>query len=301
MEANALIILDDRGVLSVKGPDTRGFLQALISNDIDKVDPQRAIYASLLTPQGKFLHDFFIATAPDGSGVLIDCEGDRLDDLLRRLAMYRLRARVELEDVSDAHDVIVAPGPDAPREFGLQPEPGSARLHAGGVVFTDPRLPAMGVRAMLPAGAGIAALSAEGFAVATADDYQRLRLRHGLPDGSRDIIVEKYLPLECGFDELHAIDYDKGCYVGQELTARTHHRGKIRKRLMPVIVDGPLPEPGTPVLRGGRKVGEIRSGAEGRAIALIRIEHLENAAQESAAFTAGAAQVTPVKPEWARF
>ena len=269
MEAKALVVLDDRGVLSVKGPDAAGFLQALISNDIGKVGQQRAIYASLLTPQGKFLHDFFVAAAPDGDGVLLDCEGERRDDLLRRLAMYRLRARVELADISDAHDVVAAPGAHAPGDFGLDAAPASARPHAGGVIFTDPRLAAMGVRAILPAGTGLAALGVEGFATATVDDYRRLRLRHGLPDGSRDIVVGKYFPLECGFDELHAIDYDKGCYVGQELTARIHHRGTVRKRLMPVVVDGPLPEPGTAVLRGGREVGEIRTGADDRAIALI--------------------------------
>ena len=301
MEAKAVAVLDDRGVLSVKGPDAAAFLQALISNDIGRVGPARAIYAALLTPQGKFLHDFFVAAAPDGEGVLIDCEGGRRDDLLRRLTMYRLRAQVALEDVSAAHDVVAAPGPAAPDAFGLAPEPGSARAHGGGVVFTDPRLAAMGVRAVLPTGAGLEGLLADGFALAGDDDYRRLRLRHGLPDGSRDMVVEKYFPLECGFDELHAIDYDKGCYVGQELTARIHHRGTVRKRLMPVVVDGPLPAPGTPVLRGGRAVGEIRSGAGDRAIALIRIAQLEAAAGEDAGFTAGTARVTPVKPEWARY
>ena len=203
--------------------------------------------------------------------------------------------------VLDDRGVLSVKGPDAAGAFGLAPEPGSARAHAGGVVFTDPRLAAMGVRALLPAGAGLEGLLADGFARAGDDDYRRMRLRHGLPDGSRDMVVEKYFPLECGFDELHAIDYDKGCYVGQELTARIHHRGTVRKRLMPVVVDGPLPAPGTPVLRGDRAVGEIRSGAGDRAIALIRLAQLEAAAGEDAGLTAGPARVTPVKPAWARY
>ncbi len=301
MESKVLVVLEDRGVLSVNGPDMSNFLQALISNDIDKVGPTRAIYASLLTPQGKFLHDFFVAAALNGDGMLIDCERDRLEDLLRRLTMYKLRAQVELENVSDAYDVVAVLGEDPLSGLGLEAEPGSAAAYAGGVVFTDPRLAAMGARAILPAGTWPDALSANGVAAATGDEYRRLRLKHGLPDGSRDIVVEKYFPLECGFDELHAIDYDKGCYVGQELTARIHHRGKIRKRLMPVIVEGPLPEPGAAVLYGDREVGEMRTGAEDRAIALIRVEHFENAAKENAGFTAGAARITPVKPDWARF
>ena len=301
MTSKTFIVLGDRGVISVVGADASTFLQGLISNDINKVDSSHAIYATLLTAQGKFLHDFFIAAAPIGEGVLIDCERSRLEDLLRRLTMYKLRAAVDLTDVTNDFDVGAFLGPDALSELDLPPEPGAARPLGGGIVFTDPRIAEMGVRAILAAETGVTGLASEGFTPGNPDDYRNLRLTLGLPDGSHDIVVEKNFPLECGFEELNAIDYEKGCYVGQELTARTHHRGKIRKRLMPVVIDGPLPEAGTAVMHGDREVGEIRSGAEHRAIALIRIEPFEAAQQHNESFTAGPATVTPIKPDWASF
>ena len=301
MESKAFVVLEDRGVISVAGAEASAFLQGLISNDINKVGPTNAIYATLLTPQGKFLHDFFVAPGPGENGVLIDCEGDRREDLLRRLTMYRLRARVDLADLSDTYDVVALVGDTVLSALELGDEPGNAKAIHNGIAYADPRLAAMGARAVFPTGSGTDALANDGFSAITGDDYRRLRLQHGLPDGSRDIIVEKYFPLECGFEELHAIDYDKGCYVGQELTARTHHRGKIRKRLMPVLIEGPLPPPGTAVLRDEREIGEIRSGISDRAIALIRLEHFDAAQSEGIVFTAGGAKVTPIKPDWARF
>ena len=300
MQSKAFVILEDRGVISVVGDETSSFLQGLISNDIEKVDSTTAIYATLLTAQGKFLHDFFIAQGPDG-GILIDCEGDRRADLLRRLTMYRLRAKVELADVSDDFVVVGLIGDDVLDALELGDTPGSARHLHGGVVFTDPRLPAMGARAIVPSATVGKAFADDRFGQGSTEEYRDLRLAYGLPDGSRDIVVEKYFPLECGFEELHAIDYEKGCYVGQELTARTHHRGTIKKRLMPVAVDGPLPPPGTAVLRDEREVGEIRSGAANRAIALIRLEHFNAVQNENISLSAGDAKVTPIKPAWARF
>ena len=176
-------------------------------------------------------------------------DGDRCE---RHPFQYKLRAAVDLADVTNDFDVVALSGPDALSELDLPPEPGAARPLGGGTVFTDPRIAEMGARAILAAETGVAALASEGFTSDNPDDYRNLRLTLGLPDGSHDIVVEKKLPLECGFEELNAIDYEKGCYVGQELTARTHHRGKIRKRLMPVVIDGPLPEPGTAVMHGDR-------------------------------------------------
>ena len=294
------VVLEDRGVISVGGADASSYLQGLISNDIDKADATHAIYATLLTPQGKYLHDFFIAQAPTG-GVLIDCERGRRDDLLRRLTMYKLRAEVELADVSDDFIVIGLIGDNVLATLGLDETPGTSLTRDDGIIFTDPRLAAMGARAIFAKSTGAEIFASDGFTKSSPDDYRDLRLAYGLPDGSNDIVVEKYFPLECGFEELHAIDYDKGCYVGQELTARTHHRGTIKKRLMPVTIDGPMPPPGTAVLREDREIGEIRSGAANRAIALIRLEHLNTAQNENIILTAGSAKVTPIKPDWARF
>ena len=299
MTAKCYVMLEDRGLLAVAGEEARPFLQGLISNDINKVTPERAIYAALLTPQGKFLHDFFIAEV--GGRLVFDCEGDRLADLERRLTMYRLRAKVSFAEIGPDYVVAALIGKDAPLACGVEAEAGRAAPLAGGTAFADPRLAAMGVRAILPTDGAAQALEAAGFSRAETADYERLRLGYGLPDGSRDMVVEKAILLESGFEELGGVDFNKGCYVGQELTSRTKYRGLVRKRLLRVDVDGPLPAPGTPVMLGDKEAGEIRSGREGIAIALLRLEQIEKARESGQPLTAGTASITPVKPDWARF
>ena len=297
------VLLEDRGVLAVSGADTRQFLQDIVSNDVTKVRPDHAVYASLLTAQGKFLHEFFMVEFDPGGGpaLVLDGERERLADLVRRLTMYKMRAKVDLAELSDSWCVAALWGGDTLEALGLDSGEGVAQAFGGGIAFADPRLGALGVRALLPRANAEAALQDAGFAPGTAADYDLLRLSHGIPDGSRDIIIEKSFPLEVGFDELHAIDYDKGCYIGQELTARTHHRGTIRKRLFRVDIDGPLPAPGTPVRHGETEVGVMRSGLDGIGLALLRIEQVEAAAKAGEALSAGGARLTPVKPDWASF
>jgi folate-binding protein YgfZ len=292
-------MLEDRGVLAVEGADARGFLQALVSNDIIHVTDERAVYTALLTPQGKFLHDFFVAAC--GDSLLLDCEAARRDDLKRRLGIYRLRSKVTLTDRSDEMAVAVIFGEGAARALDLADAPGTARPADGGVFFVDPRLAEAGVRAVLPRDAATSWLQLASLAAGERADYERLRIALGLPDGSRDMEVEKAILLENGFDELHGVDWDKGCYIGQELTARTRYRGLVKKRLVPVAVDGPLPPPGTPVRLGEREVGQIRSSAGGLALALIRLEALGGADSNATTLTAGKAKVAPQKPAWAKF
>ncbi len=299
LENRAYVILEDRGLLEVAGAEARGFLQGLISNDIDKVSPERAIYAALLTPQGKFLHDFFIAELNDR--LVLDCEGGRIADLERRLTIYRLRAKVGFEDIGRDYVVAALMGENAGKALGLAAGAGAAAPFTGGVAFRDPRLINMGVRAILPAASAAAALEAAGFERKNEADYDRLRLELGLPDGSRDMVVEKALLLESGFEELGGVDFEKGCYVGQELTARTKYRGLVRKRLLRVDIDGPLPAPGTPIMAGGRQAGEVRSGRGGAAIALLRLDRIDEARASGEALTAGEARLKPVKPDWAAF
>ncbi len=221
-------VIEARGVLSLEGEDTRDFLQRLISNDIGKVSRDSAIYATLLTPLGKFLHDFFIAERKDA--LLFDCERARKDDLARRLAFYRLRARVEVIPRDDLA-VLAFHGGGACAALGLDGVEGRARPFAGGVAFIDPRLAAAGARAILPANNAREAAEAAGFAPGNAADYDRHRLALALPDGSRDIRVEKSILAEIGIDGLNGLDLEKGCFVGQEVTARSYHRATLRKRL----------------------------------------------------------------------
>jgi folate-binding protein YgfZ len=301
------VILADRGVLAVGGADRHAFLQGLISNDIEQVGPGQAIYAAFLTPQGKYLHDFFIIE--HGSALLLDCEAARRDDLLRRLKLYRLRSKISLDDATGRFAVAALIGEGVPASLGVPAEAGRAAAFAGGVAFIDPRLPALGARVILPRQPDdtAAAVTIEtqlgqlGFVALGAADYDRLRLDQGVPDGSRDLPIEKAILLENNLDELNAISWSKGCYMGQELTARTRYRGLVRKRLMPVTVDGPLPAAGTPVTVAGHEIGEMRSGADGRALALLRVEETVHALVEGMPLLAGASRLTPRKPVWVHF
>jgi hypothetical protein len=299
MAERSFVELGERGLLVVAGEDRRAFLQGLISNDIEKVAPERAIHGALLTAQGKYLHDFFIAAV--GDTLLLDGEAARLADLQRRLSLYKLRARVTLAPAPGDLAVFAAFGDGAPAALALPDEAGAARPYAGGVAFVDPRLAALGGRVIAPRDAAATALRADGFAAADFAAYDRLRLANGIPDGSRDLSIEKAILLEAGFDELNGVDWQKGCYIGQELTARTKYRGLIKRRLMPVRVDGPLPPAGTLVMLDGQEAGEMRSGQGGIALALLRLEAVAAAAEAGRALQAGEARLTPLKPAWGQF
>jgi len=291
--------LRGRALVRVAGEDARGYLQGLVTNDIDKVSATSAIYAALLTPQGKYLHDFFVV---DRDGALwLDCDGARIEDLLRRLRMYRLRAKVEIDVLEPAHQVHALFGDGALAAAGVSPRPGGCRDFDGGVVFTDPRLAEVGARAILPVG-DAAALDGLGFRAGAEADYEALRLRLGLPQSGLDMVPDKSLLLECGFDELHGVDFEKGCYVGQEVTARMKHRNLVRKRILPVLICGEAPPPGTPIVRAGIEVGELRSSHDGIGLALLKLDYAQAAAgTEQVPLTAGSATLTPEKPQWARF
>ncbi|MGH6905257.1 MAG: YgfZ/GcvT domain-containing protein, partial [Geminicoccaceae bacterium] len=219
------IVLADRGVLALRGADVRPFLQGLISNDIERIRPDQASYAALLTPQGKFLFDFFIVQ--HGEDLLLETELARVGDLQRRLLMYRLRSKVEIEDVSDGFAVVALIGEGVAEMLDLPERPGACRGLEHGLAFVDPRLVRMGVRALLPAQDAASALARLRLDEAPRAAYERLRLSLGMPDGSRDLIVEKATLLESGFEELNGVDFGKGCFVGQELTARMKFRGLV--------------------------------------------------------------------------
>lgn len=299
MAQPSYVLLEDRGFIAVIGDDARPFLQGLISNDVDKVTPDQAIHAAFLTPQGKYLHDFFVVAIENA--LIIDCEAERLDDLLRRLRMYKLRAQVALDDVTDDHIAVALVGDGAPAAAGLGSSAGDACTFAGGVAFIDPRLAAAGGRAVLPRPDAEAGLAEHGFTITDRGAYDSIRLSLGLPDGSADMPVDKAVLLENGFEELNGVDFDKGCFLGQEVTARTKYRGLVKKRLMPVSIDGEAPPAGTPVLLGDEEAGEMRSSHDGLGLALMRLAVVEKAAGGDIVFTAGNARVTPRKPDWATY
>lgn len=294
MTAAAFLAPAGRGILRISGDDRVAFLQGLVSNDVAKALPAtaevsgRVLYAGFLSAQGRILHDFFIAAI--GDALYLDCEADGMGDLHRRLSLYRLRSKVTLAPVSDAFASVLIYGEQALQRLNLPPAPGSAVVLGGGVLYVDPRTPALGARAIVPLGE-VNAFGQMGLTEGVAADYDQLRLSLGVPDGSRDLPFEKALPLENGFDQFNAVDWKKGCYVGQELTARMKYRALVRRRLVSVRIDGPLPPPATPVLLDEQEVGEMRSAAGSRGLALLRIDAIDAAAKDSKTFTAATARL----------
>lgn len=285
MSALQFTLLSHRSVIAVGGDDRVEFLQGLISNDTTKVAPGKAVWAALLTPQGRFLNDMFVVDGGDGT-LLLETERERAPALAKKLTLYKLRSKVAVEDRSAALDVAVVFGAGADKALPI----------GGTISFVDPRLAGLGVRVLAPAGQAAALLAARGFVETPVEAYEALRLEAGVPDGSRDLRVEKALLLESGFDELNGVDWKKGCYMGQELTARTKYRGLVKKRLFPIEVDGALPAPGTTVHLDGEEVGELRSGSGRRALALLQTE----AARGAGALTADGVRIVPVIPPWMR-
>lgn len=234
--------LPGRGLIHLEGEDRVDFLQGLVSNDMDKLAPGKLLYACLLSPQGKFLHDFFIH---DGGGfLLLDCEGgERAQDLYTRLNRYRLRAKVQIS-VEEQHDVYAV---------------------FDGEGLADPRHPDMGARTFEKP-----ALEEKLF-----EEWDKRRIALGIPDGSRDMQVERSTLIECNLDRLNAVDWDKGCYVGQELTARMHHRGLAKRHLYPVQITGNAPAPFTDIEINRKLVGNMRSHCGDIGLALLKDDALE--------------------------
>ena len=263
----------NRGILRLGGEDRRTFLQGIISNDITLCQTERPLYAALLTPQGKFLHDMFIIDK--GDHFLIDCEYDRTDDLLKRLLFYKLRAQIVLEKATNLYTVWALWGDFIKDQ----------------TAFTDPRLMELGKRMVTHKDYQPPAPEV------SIDDYDRHRLTYGIPDGSRDMIIGKSTLLECNLDKLNAISWSKGCYMGQELTARMYYRGLLKKRLYSVTIDNPI-ESETEIKLENETIGIMASSSGSKGLALMNIEKTEKAIHERLILTANTTHISPSRQEW---
>ncbi len=271
-------LLENRACLRLSGKDATSLLQGLVSNDLNKVTTARAIYTTLLTPQGKFLFDFFVHCEDFGHSdekvLILETAAERLADLQRRLTLYRLRADVTIEPVEPAPLVALLFGDLAPALAGLPAEPGATRT-AGELTWTvDPRLPALGVWLRGTPEAVHAGLAALGLEPVDPAAFARHRIALAVPEAGSDLVVDKSILLEAGLDQLNGVAFDKGCFVGQELTARTHYRGLVKRRLVPVRLEGASVEPGFAIMAGAVEAGEIRSVAGDLAMALLRLDRL---------------------------
>jgi tRNA-modifying protein YgfZ len=277
MTETKLIELTDRALLELRGNDARGFLQNLVSNDLQKIDEQEIVYAALLTPQGKFLHDFFVL--PIKNGLLLDCDNARIDDLIRRLTMYKLRADIVIENVTAQRCAFASIGADLSASDDL-------------IQAADPRLPALGFRIYANNPAQAEALRAAHHPFA---DYEKHRLSLGIPKSGTDIQPEKNFLLEANIEELNGISFSKGCYVGQELTARTKYRAKIKKRLFSFTFDGDI-APGDQILCQTKELATVTSFERPYGMALTRLK--EFTAQQENGLSVTPDGLTLFKPDY---
>jgi tRNA-modifying protein YgfZ len=262
-------MLEDRGVVSVRGADATAFLQGLLTNDVERLAPGEARYAALLTPQGKILFDMIAVRAlGEEPSYLIDCAAAQSADLAKRLGFYKLRAKVAIADVS-ADRAVVAFWSDEPPSVD------------DGLLYTDPRDPRLGWRAILPRPIA-AAVGLE-----HVGEYEGLRIAVGAPKGGLDFAYGDAFPHDANLDLLQGVDFDKGCYVGQEVVSRMKHRGTARKRVARVKLAGPAPAPGTPVLDRELAVGALGSSSGREALALLRLDRAEEAKAAGRTLSAG--------------
>lgn len=272
-----IALLPDRAVVAVSGPDATTFLQGILTCNVETLPEGEARLGALLTPQGKIQFDFLVSRAEDG--FRLDVAAERVPDLVKRLGLYRLRAKV-----------TVAADPT----LGVAAAWDGAETAADTVRVRDGRLPALGERLYFSQGA----FSAD----ATEDDYHAHRIGLGVPEGGRDFALSDAFPHEALMDQLGGVDFKKGCYVGQEVVSRMQHRGTARTRILPVVYrDGPAPAPGTEVTAGARSLGTTGSAAGHRGLASLRLDRLGDALAADEPVRAGGTVAAVGKPDFATF
>ncbi|MGJ5180000.1 YgfZ/GcvT domain-containing protein [Bradyrhizobium oligotrophicum] len=279
--------LDDRGVVQVSGDDARKFLNGLFTTDVGKLHPGEARFGALLTPQGKIIVDFLVtqvsSSSEGGERFLLDCPRALAQALSDKLNVYKLRAKVAVGNLSDQVGVIAV----WDGAVGATPEPS----------FIDPRHETLGARVIASQSSLQDVAAALGAEVVAADAYEAHRIDCSVPRGGLDFMYGDAFPHETNMDRLHGVDIGKGCYVGQEVVSRMHHRGTTRTRAAQVLLDGESPEPGTPILAGDKTVGTMGSAAQRKGMALLRIDRAAEAMEAGTALTAGGLTLRVADPD----
>ena len=280
--------LPDRSVVKVAGEDARNFLNGLITTDVDKLKPGLGRFGALLTPQGKIIVDFLITEAPagHGGGFLIDCPKPLAEGLATKLKFYKLRAKVTVENLSDNLGVLAA----WDGQLAAQPD----------LSFADPRNEHLGTRILIPEDLKQKLSDLVGAELVDAADYEAHRIALGVPRGGLDFMYSDAFPHETNMDRLAGVDFDKGCYVGQEVVSRMQHRGTARTRSVKVLLEDSSPEAGVSVMAGDKSVGTMGSSAQGKGIALVRIDRVADALDAGQPLTAGGLALKLAEPDVVR-
>jgi len=284
MPAAQLARLADRGVVRVRGPDSEKLLQDLVTNDLDRLGANAARYAGLLSPQGKILFDFFVVR--HGDGFLLDVARAKTVELTKRLTMYKLRADVEITDVSESFTAFAAWGADSEK-----------LIEGRDITFADPRHPELGLRLLDE-------IKADGARRSTENDsqqnYDSHRVKIGVPEGGKDYEFGDAYPHEADFDLFNGVSFTKGCFVGQEIVARMQNKSVVRKRAIRISGSAPLTSR-LEILLGNIPVGAIGTVDGSNAIAMLRLDRAVEAEQKNQKLTAGGVIVTPDEEALARY
>lgn len=282
-------LLPDRGVVKVVGENAGQFLNGLLTADIGKVTPERAAFAALLTPQGKIIVDCIVAEgAPrDGGGFFLDCPRGLAPSLVDKLNFYKLRAKITIENLSESLGVLAAWGGNGYTKYGL--------------CYADPRLPALGLRVVIPPHLAAAAAKSLNAELVDVSLHEGHRIALGVPRGGLDFMYGDAFPHETDMDQLNGVDFAKGCYVGQEVVSRIEHRGTTRSRVVPFAYEGLAPDAGAAVTALDRKVGTLGSTSAARGLAMLRLDRVEEAIAAGIQLVSGDITLQLIKPDWARF
>ncbi|MCW2309990.1 CAF17-like 4Fe-4S cluster assembly/insertion protein YgfZ [Rhodobium gokarnense] len=273
--------LSNRAVVRISGEEAHHFLQGLVTNDMGVVDADGAGFGALLTPQGKILFDFLIAR--DGDGYLFDTPKATVADLVKRLTFYKLRAKVEVANLSDSHMVVAFWGVDGAPDVV-------------GTVFSDPRHSGLGYRAIVERDG-----SAPNGDAADIDAYTAHRVAVGVPEAGVDFDYGEVFPHDVDMDFLSGLSFAKGCFVGQEVVSRMQHRGTARRRVVRARAEAALPAPGTAITAGEKAIGSLGSVAGNDGLALVRLDRAKSAMDAGTPLLAGTAELTLAIPDWAGF
>jgi tRNA-modifying protein YgfZ len=282
-------LLPDRGVVKVTGENAEQFLNGLLTADIGMVTPDRAAFAALLTPQGKIIVDCIVAEASpkDGGGFFLDCPRALAPALVDKLNFYKLRAKVIVENLSEILGVLAAWGGNSGAKYGL--------------CYADPRLPALGLRVVVPPHLATAAAERLNAELVDAELYEAHRIALGVPLGGLDFMYGDAFPHETNMDQFNGVDFAKGCFVGQEVVSRIEHRGTARTRVVPFAYAGFAPDAGAAVTASQKTVGTLGSTNAGRGLATLRLDRVEEAIAAGTPLISGDITLQLIKPDWARF